>query len=271
MTIAEQYREFIFSGDPSIRNFFLLRSIAPMILSVTSYILFVTKIGPAIMKNRKPVQLRKLIIVYNFALVLYYIYFVVKGLLFMPKLGVSFICGKLDSETNPEAAQFYLHGYQLMVVRYIELFDTVFLVMSKKQIDPLHVFHHAIVPVFAYFGFRSEKSAYLSIFMGFNSIVHIIMYTYYAVAALGPKYQKYIWWKKYLTTLQIFQFFIMMFYLMLVSAIGCTTSKFTLIFCSSLTVAFFFLFIRYYRTIYIERNRPHQNGVHHVAHKNKQL
>jgi len=29
------------------------------------------------------------------------------------------------------------------------------------------------------------------------------MYFYYMVAAMGPEYQKYIWWKKYLTTFQM--------------------------------------------------------------------
>ena len=36
-----------------------------------------------------------------------------------------------------------------------------------------------------------------------NSFVHIIMYTYYLLAALLPQYQKYLWWKKYITTLQM--------------------------------------------------------------------
>lgn len=36
-----------------------------------------------------------------------------------------------------------------------------------------------------------------------NSFVHIVMYFYYMVAAMGPKYQKFIWWKKYLTTFQM--------------------------------------------------------------------
>lgn len=29
------------------------------------------------------------------------------------------------------------------------------------------------------------------------------MYTYYMLAAMGPKVQKYLWWKKYLTVLQM--------------------------------------------------------------------
>lgn len=36
-----------------------------------------------------------------------------------------------------------------------------------------------------------------------NSFVHIVMYFYYMVAAMGPQYQKFIWWKKYLTTFQM--------------------------------------------------------------------
>ena len=36
-----------------------------------------------------------------------------------------------------------------------------------------------------------------------NSFIHLVMYTYYGLAALGPKYQKYLWWKKYMTKMQI--------------------------------------------------------------------
>lgn len=36
-----------------------------------------------------------------------------------------------------------------------------------------------------------------------NMIIHAIMYSYYFLSALGPKMQKYLWWKKYLTRLQI--------------------------------------------------------------------
>ena len=37
-----------------------------------------------------------------------------------------------------------------------------------------------------------------------NSFVHVIMYTYYGMAALGL--YRYLWWKKYLTVLQMVQF-----------------------------------------------------------------
>lgn len=36
-----------------------------------------------------------------------------------------------------------------------------------------------------------------------NAFVHVVMYSYYFLAALGPEVQKYLWWKKYITRLQM--------------------------------------------------------------------
>lgn len=36
------------------------------------------------------------------------------------------------------------------------------------------------------------------LFLGtINSFVHIVMYAYYLLAAMGPQVQKYLWWKKW--------------------------------------------------------------------------
>ena len=40
-----------------------------------------------------------------------------------------------------------------------------------------------------------------------NSIIHVFMYLYYGLAALGPKYRKFTWWKKYMTTMQLVRYF----------------------------------------------------------------
>lgn len=36
-----------------------------------------------------------------------------------------------------------------------------------------------------------------------NSFVHVVMYSYYALSCLGPSVQKYLWWKKHITHLQL--------------------------------------------------------------------
>lgn len=36
-----------------------------------------------------------------------------------------------------------------------------------------------------------------------NSLVHVVMYTYYLLSSLPPWIQPYLWWKRYLTRFQI--------------------------------------------------------------------
>lgn len=36
-----------------------------------------------------------------------------------------------------------------------------------------------------------------------NSFIHVIMYSYYGLSTLGPNVTKYLWWKKYLTIIQL--------------------------------------------------------------------
>lgn len=36
-----------------------------------------------------------------------------------------------------------------------------------------------------------------------NSFVHVIMYSYYALSTLGPTVTKHLWWKKYMTIIQL--------------------------------------------------------------------
>ncbi|GIY93526.1 elongation of very long chain fatty acids protein AAEL008004 [Caerostris extrusa] len=54
--------------------------------------------------------------------------------------------------------------------------------------------------------FADTEDTTLSSFI--NCFIHMIMYSYYCLAALGPQMQKYLWWKKYLTQMQMIQFII---------------------------------------------------------------
>ena len=52
-------------------------------------------------------------------------------------------------------------------------------------------------------------------FCGFlNCFVHVVMYSYYFLAALGPWIHPYLWWKRYLTKLQMIQFIIFILHAM---------------------------------------------------------
>lgn len=54
--------------DPRTQDRFLLQTPEPMLAIVLSYLAFVV-IAPRVMENRPPMDLKKFIIVYNFALV----------------------------------------------------------------------------------------------------------------------------------------------------------------------------------------------------------
>lgn len=51
---------------------------------------------------------------------------------------------------------------------------------------------------------HNYKSVFFFLTLGVvNSFVHVVMYTYYMLAACGPQLQRYLWWKKYITVLQM--------------------------------------------------------------------
>ncbi|GFW72159.1 elongation of very long chain fatty acids protein 4 [Trichonephila clavipes] len=99
----------------------------------------------------------------------------------------------------------FWHYYLL---KYLDLLDTVFFVLRKKynQITLLHVVHHAgfCLILNAALPHVHKAVAYYPLpAFTINAAIHVIMYTYYGLTAFGPSMQKYLWWKKYLTVLQI--------------------------------------------------------------------
>lgn len=115
--------------------------------------------------------------------------------------------------------------YVYYLSKLTEFADTTFFVLRKKktQITWLHLYHHALTPMEAWLlvkfisgsSGKSFSSKFFDdtcwFFVGgnatfpniLNNFVHVLMYFYYMLAAMGPQYQKYLWWKKYMTELQI--------------------------------------------------------------------
>lgn len=64
------------------------------------------------------------------------------------------------------------------------------------------------IDIFLFFFFKSTWKSFFCFWTAFfgaqmNAFIHVIMYMYYGLAACGPKFQKYLWWKRYLTILQL--------------------------------------------------------------------
>ncbi|CAB3979678.1 elongation of very long chain fatty acids 4 [Paramuricea clavata] len=87
------------------------------------------------------------------------------------------------------------------------MLDTIFFILRKKnnQITFLHVYHHTSILVLWWIGIKwvpGGSSFYSSMV---NSFVHVVMYTYYGLSVF-PSIRSYLWWKRYLTQLQLIQF-----------------------------------------------------------------
>lgn len=84
------------------------------------------------------------------------------------------------------------------------------------------------------------------------------MYSYYFLAALGPRIQPYLWWKKYLTTLQMVQFVLVMIHAFQLLFIECNYPKAFVWWIGLHAVMFYFLFRDFYNETYKKKN--HKNA-----------
>jgi len=102
---------------------------------------------------------------------------------------------------NQPKGRLYYWIYIYYLSKFPELLDTVIIVLKKKPLLFLHVYHHAVVFILPWL-WMTETLGFASFGMMFNTFVHIFMYYFFTATSLGVR----IWWKKYITTIQIVQF-----------------------------------------------------------------
>lgn len=123
--------------------------------------------------------------------------------------------------------------------------------------DTLNLLLVSVVNFFPLFHWFHSISGEQGVVVGLlNSFVHIVMYFYYMVSAMGPEYQKYIWWKKYMTKIQLIQFVLILSYMISISAKNCEMSKGLTYFFVVNTVIFLYLFADFYRKTYNKSKKP---------------
>lgn len=76
------------------------------------------------------------------------------------------------------------------------------------------------------------------------------MYVYYFLSAFGPGIQKHLWWKKYITTLQLLQFVLVLTHNVLPVVTNCDVPKFIGFMYAGLSIVFFAMFYNFYQSKY---------------------
>ncbi|KAL3200674.1 hypothetical protein MRX96_012953 [Rhipicephalus microplus] len=175
--------------------------------------------------DRPPFEITNLIRFYNLAMVVLNAKFcyIVLYETYLPTGRYSIWCQGITGYMDERLEEQYRNGWWYIAVRYADLLDTVFFVLRKKfnQITHLHVIHHTIVAVNCWFWVLYAPEGQPALGLAINAFVHVVMYTYYFLATLGPSVQKYLWWKKYLTTMQIVQFVIFLVHMSIPLFVDC--------------------------------------------------
>lgn len=240
-------------ADPRLDGWPLMSSPLPTAILCLSYVYFVKVWGPRFMENRPAFRLKGVLLVYNlFQIVFSAWLFYEFGRYGWLSGDYSYICQPVDYSYSEAGVRMMRAGYFFYISKFIDFFDTIFFVLRKKnnQITALHVIHHGLLPISIWPGVRYACGGQGTFFGFINSLVHVIMYFYYFMAALGPQFQKYLWWKKYLTTLQIVQFIIASLHCFQMTFISC---DFPIAFCwwiGAHELLFLMLFINFYKKTY---------------------
>lgn len=212
-TVLSVHQRIVENGDKRTDPWLLVYSPVPVSLIFLVY-LSIVWVGPRMMKHRQPVDLKVVLIVYNFAMVGLSSYMFSEFLITSWLSNYSLSCQPVDYSTSPLAMRMANVCWWFFFSKVIELSDTFFFILRKKssQVTFLHVYHHATMIFNWWLGIKYVAGGQ-SFFIGLvNSFVHIIMYSYYGLAAIGPHMQKYLWWKRYITSLQLVQFVLFLVY-----------------------------------------------------------
>lgn len=246
-------------SDPRVSNWGMMGSPFPTLGICLFYAYFSKVLGPKLMENRKPFDLREVLVVYNFIQTVFSSWIFYEYMMSGWLGHYSFRCQPVDYSYSPMALRMANTCWWYYFSKFTEFFDTLFFILRKKNehVSTLHVIHHGCMPMSVWMGMKFAPGGHSTFFALLNTFVHIVMYFYYMVAAMGPKYQKYIWWKKYLTSMQMVQFVMIFVHQFQLLFIDCNYPKSFMVWIGLHGVMFLFLFSDFYKARYSSKQERH--------------
>lgn len=258
----KMWDEVLVNADSRVKDWFMMSSLVPTLVICLLYFGAVL-IGPTFMEKRKPLNIKNILVLYNLAMVALSTYLFMEFLLSGWANGYSLRCQPVDFSNSKTAIRMANACWWFYISKFIELLDTIFFIMRKKynQVTYLHVFHHGVMPFSWWFGVKFVPGGFGTFHAMINSFIHLVMYTYYGLAALGPRYQKYLWWKKYMTKLQLAQFVICLAHASQLLYMECNYPTVFVYWILLNAGSFLILFANFYYQSYIShKSKPQRNG-----------
>jgi len=246
--------------DPRSDGWFLMGSIWPTLFLSASYYLIVRIVGPWFMSNREPYNLKYLLLCYNLFQSVFNSWLFYK-VWWLWRDHYNWNCQPVDYSNSSIGLAALDVTWWYFISKFLDFFDSFFFVLRKKfsHLSTLHVVHHGGLPIAVWFGPKFVGGGHTT-FCGFlNCGVHVVMYTYYFLSALGPRIQPYLWWKRYLTKLQMVQFIVFIIHALQPLFIDCNYPK---VYCWIILghgCLYFLLFANFYIKSYLESSRAVKN------------
>merc|ERR1719183_2181392 len=222
-----------------------------------AYVLFVV-IGSKVMKGDGVAAIDPYPIkfMYNVSQIMLCAYMTIEGIFLAYRNNYSALpCNSYDTENPPVAKLLWL----FYISKVWDFWDTIFIVLGKKwrQLSFLHVYHHTTIFLFYWLNshVNYDGDIYLSILL--NGFIHTVMYTYYFICMHTKDYKTGkslpIWWKSYLTLMQMVQFVSMMSQATYLLATQCEKTSLRVIFVYLVYIlSLFFLFAQFYVQSYVK-------------------
>lgn len=257
------FESWIGPRDKRVQGMLLLDNYPPTFALTVMYLLIVW-LGPKYMKDRQPYSCRGLMLLYNLGITLLSFYMCYELFTTVWHGGYNFFCQ--DTHSAPEVDNKVINVlWWYYFSKLLEFMDTFFFILRKNhyQITFLHIYHHASMLNIWWFVMNWIPCGHSYFGASLNSFVHVVMYSYYGLSAI-PAIRPYLWWKKYITQLQMIQFFLTMCQTACAAIWPCGFPMGWLYFQISYMFTFMVLFSNFYIQTYkkqsASRRKEIQNG-----------
>ncbi|CAG9860529.1 unnamed protein product [Phyllotreta striolata] len=248
-------------ADERVNELGLFLMSSPLVIAAIlfSYLHFTYKLGPRLMKNRKPFELKWVLITFNLTQIISNTYIAYEAFIEI-WFYMNWKCQPITYSKTPRSLWMLRMYHFFFLMKVLDLFDTVFFVLRKKyqQVTFLHVYHH--------FGMTLLMWLVVKFFSGgsgtwvglINGIVHVVMYLYYLLSSIDKSWKTSVKFKKFITQVQMVQFltFIIIYAKLLFQ--DCAYPKIASFFFVPQNVFMLLLFGNFYKKTYLKKNRGNE-------------
>ncbi|XP_020296784.1 elongation of very long chain fatty acids protein AAEL008004-like [Pseudomyrmex gracilis] len=202
-------------ADSVTRNWALVETPFPVIIITFAYLYFVLYAGPSYMKNRQSFNLRIFILFYNVFQILANAWLVHSYVSAGWFTKYSIKCSNNNDLTSTNGLKLIIITWWLLLIKVIDYIETCVFVLRKKQkqVSTLHIYHHMSTVFIVWYFLKYIADPRATFVCLVNCFIHVIMYTYYFIAAWSTTMQQKVSvFKPYITKLQMTQFVALIYY-----------------------------------------------------------